>query len=170
MMVILRLVLFCLLLSLAVSGCSALIQEPRVSVKQTSLIAIDTSGVDIEFFLEVNNPNPFDLSLMSYTYDLRIMTLPLANGGNQDVVLFPAGSGTNLRMPIHLKFADLLEIIKRRPDPDRIPYRIDARLNLETPLGEMIIPVSQQASLSIPPAYRPGVFINNLRDALKTLH
>ena len=70
---------------------------------------------------------------------------------------------------MRLKFGDLLEIAKRQPDPDRIPYQIDARLHLGTPLGEMVLPVTKNAVLAIPLKFRPAMFINNLQDALRSL-
>jgi LEA14-like dessication related protein len=160
-------VFLCLLLF--ISGCSTLVQEPRVTLVQTSLIGVDTSGVDLEIFLEVTNPNTFDLSLLGYTYNLQVMTLPLSTGGKQETVLFAAEKDTGLRLPVRLKFSDLLEIIKRQHDPDKIPYQMAARLFVDTPLGEMVIPVEKNATLSVPPKYRPSKFLHNLQDALRSL-
>jgi LEA14-like dessication related protein len=154
---------------LLIPGCATFVQEPRVTLVQTSLVGVDTSGVELEFYLDIANPNAFDLSLLSYTYNLKIMTLPLSSGGKQDTVLFSAGKNTGIRLPVRLKYNDLLEIIKRQPDPDKIPYRMDARLFVDTPLGEMVIPVEKDATLSIPQKYRPSKFLNNLQDALRSI-
>lgn len=140
-----------------------------MTLVQTSLIGVDTSGVDIEIVLEVTNPNSFDLSLLGYTYNLQVMTLPLSTGGKQETVFFAAEKDTGLRLPVRLKFSDLLEIIKRQPDPDKIPYQMDARLFVDTPLGEMVIPVEKNATLSVPQKYRPSKFLHNLQDALRSL-
>ena len=55
-----------------------------------------------------------------------------------------------MRLPVRLKFTDLLEIIKRADDPDKIPYQLNTTLHLRTPLGEMSVPVEKSAVLSIP--------------------
>jgi len=149
------------------SGCAAFIQEPRITVKGTSLVGLDSSGVDIEFHLGISNPNTFDLSLLGYTYDLRVMALPLSTGSTQQTVIFPSGKETDLRLPVHLKFSDLLEIIKRQPDLDKLPYRMNARLHLEYPWGEMVIPVEKHDTLIVPEQYRPEAAINRLRDMLR---
>jgi LEA14-like dessication related protein len=156
-----------LLLLFLLSGCSAFIREPRIAINGTRLTGLDSSGVDVEFYLGFYNPNSFDLSLLGYTYDLRIMTLPLSSGVSQGTVDFPAGKETDIRLPVHLKFSDLLEIIKLQPDLNRIPYRMNARLHLKNPLGEMVIPVENAGSLNVPEQYRPGAVFNLLQETLR---
>jgi hypothetical protein len=75
-----------------------------------------------------------------------------------------------MRLPVRLKFTDLLEIINRAPDPDNIPYQLNTILHLKTPLGELAVPLEKSAVLAIPEQYRPAVFINRLRDALRGIH
>jgi len=111
-------------LFLLAAGCASLIQAPQVTLKRTNLIGMDTSGADLEFFLGISNPNSFDLSLLGYTYDLRVMTLPLAASGLQSTLPIPAERETDMRLPVRVKFGDLLEILKRRPDPAKVPYHI----------------------------------------------
>lgn len=158
-----------LLLLTLFTGCSYITQEPRIAIKGTGLTGLDSSGIDIEFYLGITNPNSFDLSLLGYTYDLRVMTLPLSTGGSQETVIFPAGKETDMRLPVHLKFSELLEIIKRQPDLDKLPYRMNARLHLKHPLGEMVIPFEKSDTLNVPERYRPGAAIDRLRDALRNI-
>lgn len=155
------------LLIVMLSGCAALVQAPRVTLKEASMLGLDTSGIDIEFLLGITNPNSFDLSLLGYTFDLQVLALPLSTGGMQETILFPAGKETGMRLPVRLKFADLLEIINHLPDPDKIPYQLNTILHLKTPLGEMAVPVEKSALLAIPEQYRPAAFTNRLRDALR---
>ena len=96
------------LLIFMLSGCASLVQAPHVTLKKTSMVGLDTSGIDIEFYLGVTNPNSFDLSLLGYTFDLRVMARPLSSGGMQETILFPAGKETGMRLPVRLKFTDLL--------------------------------------------------------------
>jgi len=157
------------LLIVMLSGCASLVQAPRVTLKETSMIGLDTSGIDIEFLLAITNPNSFDLSLLGYTFDLQVLALPLSTGGMQETILFPAGKETGMRLPVRLKFADLLKIIKRSPDPDKIPYQLNTVLHLKTPLGEMVVPVEKSSLLALPEQYRPAAFTNRLRDALRSI-
>jgi LEA14-like dessication related protein len=155
------------LLFVMLPGCASLVQAPSVTLKGTSMVGLDTSGIDIEFLLGISNPNSFDLSLLGYTFDLQVLALPLSTGGMQETILFPAGKETGMRLPVRVKFADLLTIINRSLDPDKIPYQLNTMLHLKTPLGEMDVPVGKSALLSIPEQYRPAAFTNRLRDALR---
>ena len=156
-----------LVLIAVMSGCSAIIREPSVAIKGTNLVGVDSSGIDVEFYLGITNPNIFDLSLLGYTYDLRIMTLPLLAGETQETVIFPAGKVTDMRLPVHLTFSNLLEIIKQQPDLNKLPYQMNARLHLKYPLGEMTIPVEKNDTLNIPERYRPNAAIDRLRNVLR---
>lgn len=155
------------LLIVMLSGCASLVQVPRVTLKETSLVGLDTSGIDFEIQLGISNPNSFDLSLLGYTFDLKVLALPLSTGGMQETILFPAGEETGMRLPVRLKFTDLLDIIKRAPDPDKVPYQLNTILQLKTPLGKITVPVEKNAVLAIPEQYRPATFINRMRDVLR---
>ena len=155
------------MLLVMLSGCASLVQAPRVTLKETSMVGLDTSGIDMEFLLGITNPNSFDLSLLGYTFDLQVLALPLTTGGRQETILFPAGKETGMRLPVRLKFADLLKIFNSSPDPDKIPYQLNTMLHLKTPLGEMAVPVERNALLAIPEQYRPAAFTNRLRDVLR---
>lgn len=157
-------------LALAViSGCAALVQPPHVTVLSTDVVSIDTAGFDIELLLGVENPNPFDISLLGYTYELQIMSVPFSSGGLQKGVLFPPGQPVEIRLPFRVHHTDLLGVIKRRPDLERIPYSVDARLNLATPLGEIVIPLKRSDTVSVPEAYRPGTYLKRMLQPLKEM-
>jgi LEA14-like dessication related protein len=162
-----RRIFHCLLpvMLLLISGCASLVQEPRVAIKQTNIVGLDTAGADLEFYLGITNPNSFDLSLLGYTYDLQVLTLPLAAGGSQEALPIPAGRETDMRLPVRIKYGNLLEILKRRPDPDRIPYRMNARLHIKTSLGEMVIPIEKNSFFALPEKYRPSHYLDLLRDS-----
>jgi len=158
---------FLLIVLISLPGCASLVQAPRVALKEATMVGLDATGVDLEFHLGITNPNSFDLSLLGYTFDLQVLDRPFSTGGMQETVIFPAGNETDMRLPVRLKFADLLEIINRAPDPDRIPYQLKSMLQLKTPLGEMALPVEQNAVLTIPQRYRPAAVLNRLQDALR---
>lgn len=153
-----------LLLLLFLSGCSLLVADPEVTVQKASIVGLDSSGFELEFYLTVKNPNPYGIALKGYNYDLRVMTLPIAKGGARDAVEFKAGSTTDMRLPVRIEYRDLLEILKRRPDPDRIPYRLSAGLELDTPVGEVLVPLDKSSTFAIPKEYRPSHFLKQITD------
>lgn len=154
---------------LALFGCASLVITPQVTVRSTNIVSVDTSGFDIELLIGVENKNAFDVSLQGYTYDLQIMSIPFSSGGLQKGVLFPAGQMVDIRLPFRVHHSDLFEIFKRSPDLDHIPYSVDARLNLDTPIGELIVPVKKSDTVSVPAAYRPGTYLKRLLQPLKEM-
>lgn len=164
-----RLISLMLLVVSICAGCTAFVKEPRISIDSTNIVGIDTSGVDFELFVAVDNPNSFDLALQGYTFDLQLMTLPFSSGGSRMKFVFPARQQSYMRLPLRVKYADLIEVIKRRPDLDKIPYQVDAGLNLDTPLGELLIPVKKTDVISIPESYRPNAYFMRFLKPLKEL-
>jgi LEA14-like dessication related protein len=157
-----------LILSLILlSGCTAFIIKPEVTVKDIKLVGLDTGGIDLDFYLSVKNTNSFDLKMKSYNYDVKIMALPLAKGASLETHDFYAKSAADLLIPVKISYNDLIEILKRRPNPDAIPYQLHADLTADTTLEEMIIPVNKSGTVYIPKEYRPSSMLKKIDDFLK---
>ena len=144
------------LLVLCITGCTGLLTSPEVIVDKVNIIGIDSKGLDLEFYLTITNPNPFVVTMNGYSYDVQVMTLPVAKGGSRDRVEFGANAATDMRLPVRVHYGDMVEILKRRPDPDRIPYRLKAGLELDSSMGEILVPFEKNATFSVPPEYRPS--------------
>lgn len=153
-----------LLLLVVLSGCDTLVKTPVVVTHDLSVVSVDPAGAGMEIYLRLKNTNNFDLKLYGYSYDLKVMALPLVKGGAREEVNFPANEETDVRIPIRVAYADLLEILKRKPDPDKIPYQFAAGLDLETPLGQMSVPVKHTGTYAIPKQYRPAAIFGKIAD------
>lgn len=151
-----------LLLLVVCSGCTLFLKEPVVTVRDLSVVSLDGAGAGMDLYLTVKNPNSYDINLRGYSYDLKVMALPLAKGGAREEVRFSGKTDTDLRIPIKVSYGDLLEILKRRPDPNHIPYALSASLDLETPVGLLSLPVNRTGTYALPEQYRPGNFLKKL--------
>ena len=156
-----------LLLFVLLTGCTTFVKAPEVTVQDLNVVSLDAGGAGMELYLKVNNTNTFDLSLQGYSYDLKIMALPLAKGGAREEVKFLASAETDLRIPIRISYGELLEILKRKPDPDEIPYQLAAGLDLDTPMGQMTVPVSRTGTYAIPKQYRPSALFGRISELLR---
>lgn len=156
-----------LLLVVLLSGCSTFINAPVVTVQDLKVVSVDPTGAGMELYLTVNNPNSFDVKLQGYSYDLKVMTLLLAKGGAREEVKFAAMAESDLRIPIRISFGDLVEIFKRKPDPEKIPYQLVAGLDLETPFGQMTVPVNRTGTCAIPKKFRPSALFGKLADVFR---
>lgn len=167
-MTIIRFVTICLLLSL-LCGCSLFLADPTVQVKDVSIVGVDAAGVDVELYLAVTNPNPYRVRLTGYSYDLKVMALPLAKGGAREPFEFKAGSTTDLRLPVKISLKTLYELIKRGPDPDNIPYLLDAGLEVDSLFGTHLIPIEKKGTFKVPERYRPEQYFNQLKKLVSGL-
>lgn len=158
-----------LVLLLLSSGCAALVREPHIMVQATDIVSVDTGGFDIELLVAVTNPNSFDITLRGYTFDLQVLAVPFASGGLHKTVRFPAGETVSARLPFRVHHNELLGIIKRKPDLDRLPYELDARLAIDTPLGGHTVPISKKDTFSVPQAYRPDTYLKHLLKPLRDM-
>jgi LEA14-like dessication related protein len=155
---------YLLLLFILLAGCTMFVKDPVVTVKDLNVVSLDGGGAGMELYLNVKNTNSFDVSLLGYSYDLKVMAFPLAKGGGREEIKFPSGTATDLRIPIRVSYGDLLEILKRKPNPDSIPYQLSAGLDLETPLGHLTVPVNRNGTYAVPKQYRPSSLLNQLTD------
>lgn len=162
-------VLFAAFILLFLSGCSLFLSEPRVAVKDVAVTGFGADGVDIELLLGVTNENSFALSLTGYSYDLQVLALPLTTGGDRRRIEFPGGATTDVRLPFRVPFRSVMEILKRHPDPAAIPYRLTGSLEVETPLGLTLVPVSSTGTFSVPKRYRPAEILKGFTEAINGL-
>ncbi|HEX9023647.1 MAG TPA: LEA type 2 family protein [Geobacteraceae bacterium] len=159
-----RFFLFCFLL---LAGCSYLVAKPEVEVKRVTLAGIDGKGVVLDFLLSVTNRNSYTLRLNGFRYDLRVADLPLARGEGREPLEFKGNSATEVKVPVQIAFQDLLEILKRHPDPEHIPYRLTAAFDLKAPLAIVKVPVEKSGSFAVPQNCRPDRFLRKFNDLIK---
>ncbi|RII27342.1 MAG: hypothetical protein CXR31_08850 [Geobacter sp.] len=148
------------------TGCSLLVRNPEVAVKDVSLVALDGAGATLEIGIDVTNPNPYQISLQGYNYALQIKSLPLASGAVRQTMVFASDKTTNVRIPVKISYADLLEILASRPDLDRIPYQLNAGLDLDLPVGAMTLPIDAAGTFAVPQKYRPASLLMQFSDFL----
>ena len=159
--------LLLLLPLLLATGCKMLVKDPVVTVQDLKVVSLTGGGAGMELRLKVKNPNSFGVRLLGYSYNLTVLELPLAKGTAREEIEFPAGGEAELLIPIKISFGDLLEIYRRKPNLESIPYRLSAGLDLGTPLGKMTVPVNRNGTYAIPRQYRPPAMLNRLTDFLR---
>jgi LEA14-like dessication related protein len=148
------------------TGCRQLVTPPEVTFRDLKITGAGTDGVNFDIDLTVRNPNSFALTLEGYTYRVRVMDLPLTTGGVRDTFSFEPHQENDLRIPVHIGYRDMLEIVRHRPDPDRIPYQFSAGLEVNSRLGRMYIPVEKGGTFAIPQQFRPSFYLDMLRNLL----
>ncbi len=155
-----------LLIIFLLSACS-MVEKPKVDLKNVRFAGLDDKGVSIDFLLSVTNPNSFDLSLDEYRYDLHLMALPLIHGSSKQQNRFPSHTSIDMVIPIRVAYNDVLEILKRRPGLETVPYQLNADLLVGTPIGSINVPVNKNGTITIPEKYRPATVLRKLNGILR---
>ncbi len=151
------------------SGCSVFMTKPEITLKSVKMVGLDSKDMELDFYFSVNNPNSFDLRLKEYSYDVRVLSLPLAKGNAKTSYDFYANSTSDLLIPVKIPYNNLLEIFKRNPSPDAIPYQIHAELTVSSGIGSMAIPVTKSGTFSIPAGLYPSYLRKKIDDFLRGL-
>lgn len=154
---------------LLLSACSAFVTKPDVTLKDVKLVGLDSEGLDLDFYLSVYNPNSFDLQLKDYRYDVKIVSLPLAQGISRTTFDFYSKSATDFRLPVRIPYNSLIEVIKRRPDLNAVPYQLHAEMAVGSALGSFNVPVNKSGTFAIPKQYQPKNVMNRIGDLIKGL-
>jgi LEA14-like dessication related protein len=144
------------------TSCSLFVKTPVVSVKDVTLVGLDGTGARLELLLGITNPNAYQIGLQGYTYALQVMDAQLASGEARQSLEFAPHATADVRIPVQVAFRDLLDILKRGPDMDHVPYRIHASLDVKLPVGSLAVPIDTSGTFAIPLKYRPSAFMQRI--------
>ncbi len=145
------------------AGCSAIVTRPDVRLQKISPSSLDTSGIDLEVNLLVTNPNSFDLTLLGYSYALSLASTPVASGGVRQKVVFAGKKETVLKIPTRVRHGSVVELLKKKPDLNHLPYSLEAGLQIDSPIGELSVPINAEGDFAVPENYRPSSVLHRLK-------
>ncbi len=76
-----------------IAGCSAQPKTPEISVQGVALKSLSFSGLSLDVTVQVNNPNPFGITLDSLTFDVYYLDGPdwvyLSHGEKKGLTINP---------------------------------------------------------------------------------
>jgi LEA14-like dessication related protein len=156
-----------LLALMMMTGCGMFVRSPEVELTGIKITGLDRNGLQMELALAVNNPNPADLTLRGYRYDLQILSIPLTKGEIRKQIDFPAHAITNVSVPVVLPYRAVVDILQKQPDPDRIPYTLTSTFDLDSPLGSVAVPYGKSGTFAIPGKFRQTPLLNLLNGLLE---
>jgi LEA14-like dessication related protein len=134
---------------------------PKVRFDDVKLGKPDWKGVDAEFVVAVDNPNPVGVKLASWTWDLDIAGSDLLAGDQQDGAQLEAAGESKLAIPARLQFADLLEVGKAAKGQAEVPFTVSGTMGFNTPLGVVTVPWEDNGTL--PVLRKPKIRVQGLK-------
>jgi LEA14-like dessication related protein len=145
--------------SLLLSGCglakAALnIENPRYSIRDIRprvdiAIPLSASTIDLDFSIEVDNPNSVGLRLDEIDFDLFINDSRILDGISQQRIDIPANGRGDMRLRTSIGYQNLRTLwteVVNAIRGDRARYEIRGNAYYDTPLGRLRFPVSVYSS------------------------
>lgn len=142
-----------------ISGCATMdqimevadVQTPKVSIKNTKITALSMDSADLEFQLNIDNPNFLPLKLAGFDYQVIVNDATFAQGVQHNALHIAAQQSSNLSVPFSIKFSELFELAQSIKNQNEFDYTIKTSVLVDLPvLGKQRLPASFEGELPIP--------------------
>ena len=145
--------------SMLLSGCAAAraalnIENPRYSIRDIRpridiAIPLSASSIDVDFAIEVDNPNSVGLRLDEIDFDLFINDQRILDSVSQQRIAIPANGRGDIQLRTRIGYQNVRALWGEVLDAirgERARYEIRGTAFYNTPLGSLQFPVSVYSS------------------------
>jgi LEA14-like dessication related protein len=139
----------------SLSGCSALqhalnIENPRYSIRDIRprldiAIPLSASSIDIDFNVEVDNPNSVGLKLDQLDFDLLINDTRVLESSSRENLRIPANDVGNVQLHTRIGYQNVRSLWNELVDivrGQRARYELRGNAYYDTPVGRLKFPVT----------------------------
>ncbi|MFT7520312.1 MAG: LEA14-like dessication related protein [Kiritimatiellia bacterium] len=141
---------------LLLSGCDELQQlVPTVRFDTMRVIAVDFDHIEADFVFQVDNPNPVDIKLASFSYALGLQEIELLRGDADDGLELRAVGASEVVLPASLKWQETWDTVQAVRGSDDVEFALDGDFGFDTPIGLVDLPYATQGRF---PAVRTPKF------------
>lgn len=146
-----------LLSVLFLSGCNGELDGylPTITFDRLEVNSVDWDMADTNFVFKVGNPNPIDITLASFDYNLAFMGEEWVTGDDPDGLVLGAAGESELALPVALVFDELYDMVNAVRGEDTIDFRLAGNFGFNTPLGLVSLPYDKEGDF---PALRTPTF------------
>jgi LEA14-like dessication related protein len=163
-----RVVILLIAASVLLTGCQSLrrlglaVEQPTARVESVSLSELTFDRAELTAELAVDNPNAIGITLSGFAYTLEIEGREFLSGEQQrGVRIAPFDEGA-LRLPLSIRFQELLDTYEAVRSRDEAAYAVGIDLQFDLPaLGAVTVPVRREGIFPIVRA--PTVRVAELR-------
>lgn len=109
---------------------------PTVNFQRMDVQDIDFEHVDADFVFAVDNPNPVDVGLSSFSYDFGLEGHRLLQGTDDDGFQLEAVGESELVLPMSLGWQEAWDTVRATRGEDWVDFGLNGHLGFDTPVGE----------------------------------
>ena len=134
-----------LLAVVAIAGCASLglggFKQPIVNFKDLKVRGLGLTGGSIDAYLNVYNPNGFNLDATRLTYKVTVGdNAELGTGALDSRFTVQNNDSTTIRIPIDFTYAGIGAAARQIMQSGSVPYNVAGDITVGTPLGNFTVP------------------------------
>lgn len=142
-------------------GCEALEEfTPTVDYDNLDVKYIDFQQIDSDFNFRINNPNPVDIELARFDYELGFEGVQWLSGDNPDGLALEAAGDSYWALPVNIGFTELFDVIDALRGEDVVDFELAGTFGFDTRIGPVDIPYD--AAGDFPALRTPKFSLNRL--------
>ena len=136
------------LVAFAIAGCASLgalggFQQPVVNFKDLRVRGLGLSGGSLDAYLNVYNPNGFNLDATRLTYTVSVGdNAQLGTGALDSRFTVQNKDSTTIRIPIDFTYAGIGAAARQMMQSGSVPYNVSGDVTVATPVGNFTVPYS----------------------------
>lgn len=112
--------------------------KPQVRLVNVDVRSISTKRMDMDFVLEVLNPNGFSVDIEELQYKVRSLELDLGEGSHKEPITLKSHEKVEVRLPFRMDPDTLVVLMKKYlQNPKELKVQLIANLFLGTAIGKM---------------------------------
>jgi LEA14-like dessication related protein len=134
---------------LLVSCLNRVMEKPSFVIREITLKPRSLTEMTLLIGLDVKNPNCFDLTFKSFEYTVYLNNQEIGSGHLEQEILIPSSSTTRVMAPVTAELKNWGgSVVKAIITGDKLLYKIEGKTNIQTVLGGVILPFSQEGHLN----------------------
>lgn len=128
-------------------GCA--IKEPTAKIEDVTVADVTTKNVKLNFIIGLKNPNPMGVTVKKLAYTLQVFEKTVVRDETKQAIKIPAKANVNFKMPVNLKYSDLLEAGINAIGRGKLDYTLALKITLETPVGDLTLPAKKSGTVKV---------------------
>lgn len=153
----------------ATTGCEELLPYldevepylPSVRFESLEVQDVDFEHIAVDFVFAVDNPNPVEIDLASFSYNLALQDVDIINGSEDDGFTLESSGSSELVLPMDMTWQSAFDLVDATRGEDYIDFVLDGHFGFDTPVGE--VDLAYEDGGNFPALRTPEITLGQLR-------
>ncbi len=134
------------------------VPQPTLTYRDMRVRSLSFEGATLDFDFTVSNPNPVPVHLSSIDYAFELDGKELASGDQPQGIRIAARGESPVTVPVSIRFTDFGQSVAALfTDEATVPYSMQVGFGIDTPAGDVRVPMEKRGSMPLPKLPRARV-------------